>query len=77
MGIMDARDGCSQGGNQSRKICACISISTYGSKGVWALEKLVNDLSSAHKTKALRSLLKVQAELIVWGGLFSSPGWAE
>lgn len=33
MGIMDARDGCSQGDNQSRKICACISIPTYGSKG--------------------------------------------
>lgn len=45
-------------------------------KGFGLRRMLVNDSSSAHKTKALHSVLKVQVELMVWR-LFSSLRWAE
>lgn len=45
-------------------------------KGFGLTRMMVNDSSSAHKTKALCSVLKVKVELMVWR-LFSSLRWAE
>lgn len=57
---------------QENAVCACISISTYGSKGFWAQENVGQWFNICTYNKS--SALKVQAELMVWR-LFSSLRW--
>lgn len=69
--------GAAREDNRSRKRCALhFHFNIWKQRASGLRRTLVNDSSSAHKTKALRCVLKVQAELMVWR-LFSSLRWAE